>query len=381
MMRGIYIPQNIKSMPLSEDARNVLTSLALNEPINLQRPRVEGIVQGQTPSDMHDGVIDGLTAGTADDLSGRNNEAAGAVEDTGFETDAGVELENVRGADEALAEAEEQAVELLSVLSGVDADVPQTSEQDDDVKFLSVEGIDAEEDLDLETFEDVAEDAPRGFMRFFKRAEQLESGSSLKTVVGLKDVRRAFEQQTSRSPYLTTIFLVVVLLLVAAIPPIINLSYIQPTITDNNQKMTMMANFSAQIEAKTNDAKILQNKIKKLENNLGGYALNVKKQVDFDFLTTAFLGALERYDVKILSNQTMIDESLTTKLDEKTSIEGVMMNLELQTRFDVYQNIRHIFMEQMGSVNVIEEKITARPGENELNIKLKMAVVYLREAE
>ena len=57
------------------------------------------------------------------------------------------------------------------------------------------------------------------------------------------------------------------------------------------------------------------------------------------------------------------------------------MDLELQTRFDVYQNIRHIFMEQMRSVNVIEEKITARPGENELNVRLKMAVVYLKEAE
>ena len=39
-MRGIYIPKNIKTMPLSEDARNVLTSLVLDEPVSLHQRSV-----------------------------------------------------------------------------------------------------------------------------------------------------------------------------------------------------------------------------------------------------------------------------------------------------------------------------------------------------
>ena len=376
-MRGIYIPKNIKTMPLSEDARNVLTSLVLDEPVSLHQRSV-GIGLDQEGAAEMPAHPDGITGQSGEDR----------VDQTDMDATGPEPLQSQNGEDfdetltQAEAEANEDAGELLSVLSGVDEEVSiAETEGEGDVTFLASEGNGFDEALDKETFDDEPEDSPRGFMRFFRRTEEVESGSSLKSVVGLKDVRRAFEQQTTSSPYLTTTFLIVLLLLVAAIPPIVNLSYIQPTITDNNQKMSMMANFSAQIEAKTNESRILQNKIKKLENNLGGYALNVKSQADYDFLVTAFLGALERYDVKILSNQSKVDESLTTKLDDNKSIEGVMMDLELQTRFDVYQNIRHIFMEQMGSVNVIEEKITARPGENELNIRLKMAVVYLKEAE
>ena len=50
---------------------------------------------------------------------------------------------------------------------------------------------------------------PRGFMRFFRRTEEVESGSSLKSVVGLKDVRRAFEQQTTSSALSDHNFLIV----------------------------------------------------------------------------------------------------------------------------------------------------------------------------
>ncbi len=97
----------------------------------------------------------------------------------------------------------------------------------------------------------------------------------------------------------------------------------------------------------------------------------MKGQAEFDLLSAAFLTALERYNVKILSNKTALDETLTTKLADGKIIEGMVFDLGLQSRFDVYQNIRNIFMEQMGSVTVLEEKITAMPGSNELDIKLQ----------
>ncbi len=383
MMRGVHIPKNIQTMHLSDDARNVLTNLVLVKTLSLEELSLPEPAR-QPAADEYSDLIQNAAV---EDLLISDFEI-----DFGFEQASQELAFDVNAFDVDEIEIEEENTDtfeveaLLFVLAGIEeneaANLIDNKRQDEGLNegqatFLTLKSPSKDDDP---LIVDEAKKIPKEGRRFFKR-KQATASSSLKSHVGLKDVRRAFEQQTRKSPFAMTFFLLVVVLLVAGIPPLINLAYIQPTITDNNQKLSMIANFKVQTEAKFDESKILQNKIKKLKKNLGGYALNVKKQDEYNFMVSAFLSALERYDVKILSNQSWVDESLTTKLDDKNIIEGVMMALEIQSRFDVYQSIRNIFIEQLSSVSVIEEKITALPGENELNIKLKMAIVYLKEIE
>ncbi len=374
MMRGVYVPHDLKSLQLSQDAERLLTNLVLDGRVSLE------LISEKDFDDITDDVA-GAAPPVETDI-GLNKELV--PDNGGHDADADIDadaaafdmlelLENVTkaeyGADETVFVTDEEAF----AAPDLDALFDGNSENESDAG--AEEAIDSQPQ-NLSRFERVKQ--------FFKRggkAQEDADDDTLKTYIGLKNVREAFERQTSKSPLGVTLLLVLCLLLVAAFPPIINLAYIQPNITENNQKLSQIANFKAQIEVKKRDSAIQLNKIKKLEKNLGGYAANVKGQAEFDLLSAAFLTALERYNVKILSNKTALDETLTTKLADGKIIEGMVFDLSLQSRFDVYQNIRNIFMEQMGSVTVLEEKITAMPGSNELDIKLKMAVVYLKEGQ
>ncbi|MGC6475403.1 MAG: hypothetical protein ACON41_02025 [Parvibaculales bacterium] len=382
MMRGVYVPHDLKSLKLSQDAERLLTNLVLDGRVSLELMsdieadrdvvlnELDDAAAQVSPNDMLDPMA------TNPDLDSNLNPDF----DSDSDSDSDQAALDMLALLENVTEAENGADETISF-----SDENVFAAPDLDVMFEASAQADAN---DADT-EDALEESQltsrlarvKQLFRRGRQAPEEADDDTLKTYIGLKNVRQAFERQTSKSPLGMTVLLVLCLMLVAAFPPIINLAYIQPNITKNNQKLSQIANFKAQVDAKKRDSAIQLNKIKKLEKNLGGYAVNVKGQAEFDLLSAAFLTALERYNVKILSNQTAIDETLTTKLADGKIIEGMVFDLGLQTRFDIYRNIRNIFMEQMGSVTVLEEKITAMPGSNELDIKLKMAVVYLKEGQ
>ncbi len=169
-------------------------------------------------------------------------------------------LENVTkaeyGADETVFVTDEEA------FAAPDLDALFDGNSEDESDAGAEEAIDSQPQ-NLSCFERVKQ--------FFKRggkAQEDADDDTLKTYIGLK-MCEAFERQTSKSPLGVTLLLVLCLLLVAAFPPIINLAYIQPNITENNQKLSQIANFKAQIEVKKRDSAIQLNKIKKLEKTLG----------------------------------------------------------------------------------------------------------------
>ena len=193
-----------------------------------------------------------------------------------------------------------------------------------------------------------------------------------------KNVRKIFEHETTASPLVKTTALMVVLVLVAAVPPLINLAYIQPTITTNNDRLAKMTRLREKLTAQGQASEKMTAQIKAIEKRILGHGRHLKKQSDFEFLFGAFLAALERYNVTILNNTSQVDENKTTKIGRDAIAETMIVDMHLQTRFDIYRNIREVFMQQMGAVKIISESMNARPNSSLIDIKIKMGVTYLK---
>lgn len=322
-MRGILIPENLENFSLSSEAQIMLAELA----------------------------------------------AGGAQKRADIEVE---EIFFLRGSDEDDFQ-QFDADELIDLLANMNeqAENGETASDEDADKVMLHEGADSEGTKEEEEEEGESQEGLAAF--------EDETKSSMVALRGYADVRKAFEHETSSSPIGKTIFLIILLVLVAALPPIVNLAYIQPTITANNAKLSLMTNMHAAIVTKSKDSEKVAAQIKTVEKRILGYSRYMKKQSDFDFLFNAFLGALERYEVIILNNTLQVDESQNTKIGKNGIVETVIVDMHLQTRFDIYRNIREIFMKKIGAVKVISETMVAKPNSNLLDIKIKMGVTYLKD--
>ena len=189
-------------------------------------------------------------------------------------------------------------------------------------------------------------------------------------------VRKIFEAETSSSPIPKTAVLAFVLLLVAALPPILNFTYIQPTISENNRKADEISIFQGQIAKNNKRSGDLLSQIKLLEKRSENIAGTLVDRERFDFLLQRFLAAFERFGVEIISISNDVDAESKFIVGNNLPVLVNTVTVELESRFEVYRSIREIFVKEVKSIAIIEENLTAKPGSNLLKVRLKMAVAY-----
>lgn len=189
-------------------------------------------------------------------------------------------------------------------------------------------------------------------------------------------VKKIFEAETSSSPIPKTAVLAFVLLLVAALPPILNFTYIQPTISENNRKADEITIFQGQIAKNNKRSGDLLSQIKLLEKRSENIAGTLVDRERFDFLLQRFLAAFERFGVEIISISNDVDAESKFIVGNNLPVLVNTVTVELESRFEVYRSIREIFVKEVKSVAIIEENLTAKPGSNLLKVRLKMAVAY-----
>ena len=69
----------------------------------------------------------------------------------------------------------------------------------------------------------------------------------VKRMIGVRNAAAAYNAQSGASLLPFTIIRAIVLVLVAAVPPAVNLAIIQPQISDNSRKLTQIRGFEAQM--------------------------------------------------------------------------------------------------------------------------------------
>ena len=297
-------------------------------------------------------------------------------------------------ADDAVAGAEAQAdavraepetdafIALLGQMDApLDEETPEEAEEEGAVFFHeAIEGDDALDGAPDAADTEIKNTGRFGALRHKWQAKFSRQKTNKAQPVSRrrKNIRKIFEHETTASPLVKTVALSVLLVLVAALPPLINLAYIQPTITTNNDRLAKMTAFREKLAAQRKESEKMTAQIKAIEKRILGHGRHLKKQSDFEFLFGAFLAALERYNVTILNNTSQVDENKTTKIGRDAIAETMIVDMHLQTRFDIYRNIREIFMQQMGAVKIISETMSARPDSSLIDIKIKMGVTYLK---
>ena len=187
-------------------------------------------------------------------------------------------------------------------------------------------------------------------------------------------VRKIFEAETSSSPILKTAVFAFVLLLVAALPPILNLNYIQPTISENNRKADEIKIFQGQIAQNNRRSGDLLSQIKLLEKRSENIAGTLVDRERFEFLLQRFLAEFERFGVEIISVNNDVDAESKFIVGNNLPVLVNTVTVELESRFEIYQSLRKEFIDEIKNVAIIEESLIANQDTNLLNISLKMAI-------
>lgn len=283
--------------------------------------------------------------------------------------------------------------QLMNLMTDVEADYADTASASGDLSSLVRDMQDALPDFATPSDEDEevgnnAHGADNNFapvshleqlkLRFAAGINKIKGGQAS----GVADadapdvVRKIFEAETSSSPIPKTAILAFVLLLVAALPPILNFTYIQPTISENNRKADEITVFQGQIAKNNRRSGDLLSQIKLLEKRSENIAGTLVDRERFDFLLQRFLAAFERFGVEIISITNDVDAESKFIVGNNLPVLVNTVTVELESRFEVYRSIREIFVKEVKSVAIIEENLTAKPGSNLLKVRLKMAVAY-----
>ena len=187
-------------------------------------------------------------------------------------------------------------------------------------------------------------------------------------------VRKIFEAEISSSPIPKTAVLAFVLLLVAVLPPILNFTYIQPSISENNRKADEIKIFQGQIAKNNKRSGDLLSQIKLLEKRSENIAGTLVDRERFDFLLQRFLAAFERFGVEIISITNDVDAESKFIVGNNLPVLINTVTVELESRFKIYQSIRQEFIDEIKNVAIIEESLIAKQDTNLLSVSLKMAI-------
>lgn len=377
---------------LSSDAQSMLADLATDKatrkyvtlPMNAEATGEAQETQNTPDIDVHPSeqtelnamVFDAFTSG---EMGTQNDEKTTEEADDSDIVDEGATLTNEldipdRGGDR-----------LMHLMTDVEADYADTASASGDLSTLVSDMQDALPDFATPSAENEADEK----FVFVSHLEQLKSRfvGALNKIKGGKAsgisdadapsvVRKIFEAETSSSPIPKTAILAFILLLVAALPPILNFTYIQPAISENNRKADEITIFQGQIAKNNKRSADLLSQIKLLEKRSENIAGTLVDRERFDFLLQRFLAAFERFGVEIISITNDVDAENKFIVGNNLPVLVNTVTVELESRFEVYRSIREIFVKEVKSVAIIEENLTAKPGSNLLKVRLKMAVAY-----
>jgi len=234
--------------------------------------------------------------------------------------------------------------------------------------------------MDDDPFFDLEDEPATGLRGVFARLTRLtrKGGANAKRLVGVKDANAAYRSQSGRSLLPFTIMRTLVLVLVAAVPPLVNLTVIQPQISDNNRKLTQIRTFEAKGQEDQKIADAVAGNLVRVQKMAELKVSQLMPETAFQDLFTGYLAALQKYDVEILSYNVASDKQRKVVVGTQVQ-EASLVAMELVGRYDVYTEIRRVFVEQSQNIQVLNEAFEVVPGSLDLKIKARFLVPTLRD--
>ena len=230
-------------------------------------------------------------------------------------------------------------------------------------------GFDDDFDFDMD-------EKPGGLKGFFARLAG-GGGRAVKRLVGVKDASSAYNAQSGASLLPYTIIRAVVLILVAAVPPAVNLIIIQPQISDNNRKITETLSFEAKSKEDEKIADKLATTISNVERRSKVLMNDLMSEDKLQPLVNSYVSALQRYGVDLNSYNVTSDASRKVIVGDMVQ-DTMLVEMDMVTRYDVYSEIRKVFVQQADKITVVDEKLVAQPGSVDLKVTSRVMVPVKR---
>lgn len=229
---------------------------------------------------------------------------------------------------------------------------------------------------DDDAFFELEEEPATRWGRFVARLSR-KSNSLAPKLVGVKDASTAYRSQSGRSLLPFTLVRAFVLVLVAAVPPLVNLTVIQPQISDNNRKLTQIRSYEAKSQEDEKVANAVSGNLVRVQRLAESRVRKLMPEAAFQTLFSGYLAALQKYDVEILSYNVASDAQRKVVVGDQVQ-EASVVAMELVGRYDVYTEIRQIFVEQSQNILVLSEAFEVVPGSLDLKINARFMVPTLR---
>ncbi|MDA8524381.1 hypothetical protein N9L04_03135 [Alphaproteobacteria bacterium] len=197
-------------------------------------------------------------------------------------------------------------------------------------------------------------------------------------LIGVRNAAAAYDAQSGASLLPYTIIRAIILVLVAAVPPAVNLAIIQPQISDNGRKLTQIRSFEAQMAENRKLADSMAVRLSALEQDAKRRIDKLMPNRELESLFNRYVAALQKYDIELQGyNLSAID-------DRKVIIgnrvqQANLVELNLQGRYDVYVDIRKIFVDELKIASVLKETMNPQAGSPNLNIKASLMVPTKRD--
>ena len=256
-------------------------------------------------------------------------------------------------------------------------DAPPATD-DDGPDNLNADNFDADDfdadDFDADDFDlDLEDEKPSLLARLTGRG-----GSAVRRLVGFKDASSAYDAQSGASLLPYTIIRAVVLVLVAAVPPLVNLVVIQPQISDNNRKLTQIRSFEAKSQEDKKVADELAKKIARVQKSSKRRIVGLMPESEAQNLVNRYLEALQQFEVDLLAYNVSSDVQRKVIAGEEVQ-DATIVEMELVSRYDIYTDIRKIFVEQANNIIIVDEAFEAQPDSLKLRVNAKFMLPTYRK--
>ena len=222
-------------------------------------------------------------------------------------------------------------------------------------------------------------DEARKRSRFSGLISRFRNGAGgVKQLIGVRNAAAAYDAQSGASLLPYTIIRAIFLVLVAAVPPAVNLAIIQPQISDNSRKLTQIRSFEAQMAENKKIADKLAARLSALEQDAKRRIDKLMPNEDLERLFNSYVSALQKYDIELRGyNVSALSERkviIGNRVQEASFVE-----LDLAGRYDVYVDIRKIFVDQLKIASVVKETMVSQEDNVNLLIKASLMVPTKRE--
>ena len=194
----------------------------------------------------------------------------------------------------------------------------------------------------------------------------------VKRLIGVRNASAAYDAQSGASLLPFTIIRAIILVLVAAVPPAVNLAIIQPQISDNSRKLTQIRSFEAQMAENKKIADKLAIRLSALEQDAKRRIDKLMPNEDLERLFNSYVAALQKYDIDLRGYNVSVLGERKVIIGNRVQ-EASLVELDLAGRYDVYVDIRKIFVDQLKIATVVKE--TMVPQEDDMNLLIKASLM------